>query len=189
MKIATVLFAFTILIRCASAGDFPVGNPAAHTVLSHTRLLLLREAVSYLHTPYASPPNVPRSFDCSGFVSHIYGKFGHSLPRTSRAYTNVGTVVAWQDALPGDILIFTRTKGSATVSHVAILYQRNASGSLAGSWIIHSASRNTGRSLIYGNPTTRTGVVITELGLRADGIPANEYFYQRFKHTVRVLRD
>ena len=40
-----------------------------------------------------------------------------------------------------------------------------------------------------GNPETRTGVVITQLGLRGDGVVGNEYFYQRFMYCTRVLKE
>jgi hypothetical protein len=39
-----------------------------------------------------------------------------------------------------------------------------------------------------GNPDTKTGIVITQLGLRGDGRVENEYFLQRFMFCVRVLK-
>jgi cell wall-associated NlpC family hydrolase len=100
----------------------------------------------------------------------------------------VGARIAWKDAQPGDILVFARVKGSNAVDHVAILWQKSASGELAGSQVIHAASINTGTSMIRGNPDTKTGITITQLGLRGDGIIENEYFYQRFMYCTRVLK-
>jgi cell wall-associated NlpC family hydrolase len=164
-------------------------TPAASGQVPAIRMRLTSEAEIYIGTPYASPPNPPRNFDCSSFVSHVYAKFGHLLPRVSSAYGNVGTRIDWKDAQPGDILVFSRVKGSSAVDHVAMLWKKSDSGDLAGSQIIHSASINTGASMLRGNPNSRTGVVITQLGLRGDGRIENEYFYQRYMFSTRVLKE
>jgi cell wall-associated NlpC family hydrolase len=195
----------TVLAGCATvkSGEFPAyvhvpvaagntpaanpHNPPAANQLSAERLLLTREAATYLRAPYASPSNTPRTFDCSSYVSYVYAQFGYTIPLGTASFNNVGTRIDWKDALPGDILVFAREKGSSTIDHVAILWEKSAGGGLAGSRIIHAASVNTGRSLQRGNPDTGTGVVITELGLRGDGIVENEYFYQRFMFCTRVL--
>jgi hypothetical protein len=152
-------------------------------------LMVTREAASYIWTPYASPPNVPTTFDCSSFISHIYAKFGYALPRTTSGIGGSGRRIEWEEAVPGDILIFARARGSSVIDHAAILWRKSDSGALVGSWIIHAASVNTGHSMHRGNPNTRTGIVITELGRRGDGIPENEYFYQRFMYCIRVMSE
>jgi cell wall-associated NlpC family hydrolase len=111
------------------------------------------------------------------------------LPRSSSAYSTVGTRIDWKDAKQGDILAFGRVKGSTAIDHVALLWKKSDTGELAGSWIIHAASINTGASMLHGNPNTKTGVVITELGLRGDGITEREYFFQRFSFCARVLEN
>jgi cell wall-associated NlpC family hydrolase len=182
------VFAIAFLSACTSA---KAAGPAVpdNRDLSTARLLLTREAATYIRTPYASPPNAPRTFDCSSFISHVYAQFGYTLPRTTSAYSNVGTKIDWKDARPGDILVFSSIKGSAALDHVAMLWEKSASGELLGSLIIHAASVNTSASLQRGNPESRTGVVITQLGLRGDGVAENEYFYQRFMYCTRVLAD
>ena len=147
---------------------------------------IIKKAETYIGTPYHSPPHVPRSFDCSSFVSHVYSQFGYTLPKTTSAYSNVGRKIDWKDAVPGDILVFANVKGSQKVDHVGILHTKSANGELAGSLIIHAASINTGTSMKRGNPDTKTGIVITQLGLRGDGIIDNEYFYQRFMYCTSV---
>jgi len=180
-----LLYIFISFTGCATAS----GHNHNSDPLSPARLLLTREAATFMRTPYASPPNVPYSFDCSSFVSHVYGQFGHTLPTTSAAYANVGTRIEWKDTQPGDILVFARERGSEAINHVAILWKKCRSGRVSGSWIIHAASINTGKSMQRGHPDTRTGVVITQLGLRADGIAENEYFYRRYMYSLRVLEE
>lgn len=64
---------------------------------------IIAEAAKYVGTPYVSGGSSPSGFDCSGFTSYIYGKFGISLPRSSGAYYNVGTRV--DSPQPGDIIV------------------------------------------------------------------------------------
>lgn len=64
---------------------------------------VIAEASKYVGVPYVSGGSSPSGFDCSGFVSYVYGKLGVSLPRTSGAYYNVGTRVS--SPQPGDIIV------------------------------------------------------------------------------------
>ncbi|NYI59585.1 cell wall-associated NlpC family hydrolase [Cellulomonas soli] len=65
---------------------------------------VLEIAARYVGTPYVSGGTTPDGFDCSGFVSYVYGQLGISLPHSSSAYLSVGTIVSAADALPGDII-------------------------------------------------------------------------------------
>lgn len=64
---------------------------------------IIAEASKYVGAPYVSGGSSPSGFDCSGFVSYVYGKFGVSLPRTSGSYYNIGTRVS--SPQPGDIIV------------------------------------------------------------------------------------
>ena len=64
---------------------------------------VIAEAAKYVGTPYVGGGTTPNGFDCSGFISYVYGKLGVSLPRSSGAYYNVGTRVS--SPQPGDIIV------------------------------------------------------------------------------------
>ncbi len=64
---------------------------------------VIAEASKYVGTPYRSGGSTPAGFDCSGFVSYVYGQLGISLPRSSGAYYSVGTRVS--NPQPGDIIV------------------------------------------------------------------------------------
>ena len=64
---------------------------------------VIAEAAKYVGTPYARGGSTPAAFDCSGFVSYVYGKLGIDLPHSSGAYYNVGTRVS--SPQPGDIIV------------------------------------------------------------------------------------
>ncbi|WP_349408680.1 LysM peptidoglycan-binding domain-containing protein [Pseudalkalibacillus sp. SCS-8] len=79
------------------------------------------EAKKYLGTPYRYGAAVGNtaSFDCSSFTSFIFGQYGVSLPRTSRAQAKVGRKVRSSDLQPGD-LVFFDTDFDGRINHVAI---------------------------------------------------------------------
>jgi cell wall-associated NlpC family hydrolase len=179
MKKIFAIFAMIFLV-CAV-------TTAQDAELSRQRQGVLRVGESLLDSPYGSPPNVPQSFDCSGFIRYVYDKVaGLSLPSTSGGYVNEGERITLQDARPGDILVFTSQPGGSRVNHVAVLYANSPDGELLGTRLIHAVSIPTQSSTLEGNPDT-TGVKISEMGKRFDGNAGKEYFYARFLEVRRVL--
>ncbi len=67
--------------------------------------------------PYAFGAAGPRSFDCSGLVMYVFGKFGIHLPHHANSQKNYGTRVSVKGARPGD-LVFVMSGSYA--SHVGI---------------------------------------------------------------------
>lgn len=65
---------------------------------------VLEIAARYVGVPYRSGGSSPSGFDCSGFTQYVFGKLGISLPRTTSAQKNAGTIVSRSDAKPGDII-------------------------------------------------------------------------------------
>ncbi len=61
----------------------------------------------------------PYRTDCSGWVQHIYRKFGVNLPRTSRDQARIGTPVSLHYLKKGDLMFFS-TRGDKVITHVGI---------------------------------------------------------------------
>lgn len=80
----------------------PVANSASVSA-AVSGSAVIAEAAKYVGTPYVGGGSSPSGFDCSGFVSYVYGQLGISLPRSSGAYYNVGTRVS--SPQPGDIIV------------------------------------------------------------------------------------
>ena len=77
-------------------------------------------ALSLRGTPYRNGGHDPSGFDCSGFVSYVFGQYGIAVPRTVNEQYHSGHEVDPQQGLqPGDLVFFTTVSPGA--SHVGIL--------------------------------------------------------------------
>jgi cell wall-associated NlpC family hydrolase len=61
----------------------------------------------------------PIKTDCSGWVQHIFGKFGVKLPRTSGEQAKTGTPIKFQQLQIGDLMFFS-TRADKKITHVGI---------------------------------------------------------------------
>jgi len=82
---------------------------------------IVTEAKTLLGDPYVYGAEGPSSFDCSGLVQFVYGKFGIKVPRVSSEQYTAGTPVQFSQLAPGD-LVFSEWPGDdvAHHGHVAI---------------------------------------------------------------------
>lgn len=79
---------------------------------------MLRTASSQLGTPYRSGGCDPNTgFDCSGFTTWVFNRYGLHLPRSSREQYQMGTVVAKNSLRKGDLVFFRSKRG---INHVGI---------------------------------------------------------------------
>ncbi|HVW95428.1 MAG TPA: C40 family peptidase [Mucilaginibacter sp.] len=124
---------------------------------------ILEFAESLIGTRYRPATADPeRGFDCSGFVNYVFKNFDFDVPRSSREFINVGEKVSYEDALPGDIILFTSPTNRHRIGHVGIV----VSNSDEGMKFIHSTSGK------------EYGVTITEMD-------AN--YKRRFVQIIRVI--
>ena len=64
-------------------------------------------AMQFVGNPYVwGGTSLTNGADCSGFVQSVYAHFGISLPRTTWDMENVGVAVSYEQALPGDIVLY-----------------------------------------------------------------------------------
>lgn len=68
-----------------------------------------------------------KGFDCSGYVSYIFRKYGYQLPHSSASMAKVGDKVELKDAAVGDLILFKgRSSKSKTVGHVALIIKADS---------------------------------------------------------------
>ena len=71
--------------------------------------------------------------DCSGFTMRILGKYGVSLPHSSKAQPSYGTKISASDAKPGDLFFYG---SGSSISHVAIY--------IGNGQIVHASNKRDG---------------------------------------------
>ncbi|MNI00642.1 Murein DD-endopeptidase MepS/Murein LD-carboxypeptidase precursor [compost metagenome] len=69
-------------------------------------------------TSYVSGGTSTSGFDCSGFTMYVFSKIGIKLPHQSGSQYKMGTAVAKDELIAGD-LVFFNTSGKG-VSHVGV---------------------------------------------------------------------
>ena len=94
------------------------------------------EALRHLGAPYAWGGTTPAGWDCSGMIVYVYARAaGLALPRTTEQQYAVGSAVALDDLLPGDLVFFADTAGPG-ISHNGI--------ALGDGRFIHAQSEHAG---------------------------------------------
>lgn len=64
-------------------------------------------ACQFIGNPYVwGGTSLTNGADCSGFVQSVFAHFGISLPRTTWDMEHVGTPVSYDEAIPGDIILY-----------------------------------------------------------------------------------
>ncbi len=126
---------------------------------------ILDFAASHLGRPYRSGGKGPSAFDCSGFTSYVFKKFGYSLnPSSSTQYTQ-GEPIDLRMVRPGDLLFFSGRKISTTrVGHVAMVVDVDESTGRIR--FIHAANGG---------------------GIRYDSYPDDPYYSKRFIGARRII--
>lgn len=112
--------------------------PAAPEPLPPQLETVLQRARSLEGAPYQPGGVDPEGFDCSGFVSYVYGEGQIVLPRSSSAMSLVGRSIPREEVRKGDLLFFTGSEiNSAEVGHVALVLENTEERLL----MIHASNR------------------------------------------------
>lgn len=82
---------------------------------------LITYAQSLMGTPYEWGATGLKTFDCSGFVQHVYSQFGVSLGRTTYDQIEEGEYVSRENLQIGDLVFF----GTGSPHHVGIYAGNN----------------------------------------------------------------
>ena len=92
-------------------------------------------ALQFVGNPYVwGGTSLTNGADCSGFVQSVMRNFGISLPRTSRAQSQVGEAINSSEMQPGDLIFYANSRG--TVNHVAMY--------IGNGQVVHASSARTG---------------------------------------------
>lgn len=132
MRRLSVLIAAAGLAGCASSGatpqPFPGVRPEAPSATRAPKMpaapgaggyAVAGTALSLQGRPYRNGGSDPSGFDCSGFVSYVFGQHGYMVPRSVSELFRAGEQVAADAIRPGDLVFFDTTGDGP--SHVGIV--------------------------------------------------------------------
>lgn len=147
------------------------GSPAAEDIRADEQPAavsrvdsLLAEAKCHIGKRYKYGSAGADAFDCSGYTSYVFGKYGYKLDRSSRGQALQGTAVTREELMPGDLVMFAGRKVSKSrVGHVGIVV---------------SVDRQTG-DFTFIHACSR-GVMISDFS-------AERYYVQRYICARRIL--
>ena len=125
---------------------------------------LVDYAKNYLGTRYRHGAKGPNAFDCSGFTSYIFRKFGYQLSPASRMQGTQGERVDLANVEVGDLMFFSGRRGGSTIGHVGMVID---------------VDRKNG-TLKFIHASTSKGVVI-------QNYPDGAYYSRHFLHVQRVI--
>ena len=142
-KITIVLFIIILVAACTkrsyisneviySVNDRPINiinagaEQSAVNVTFTDEQELINSVIAYAHslegTPYKWGGTTPVGFDCSGFVQHVYKKFGVNVPRMPVDMAAMSTKIDKTKIRKGDIVYFRGSNvNSSEIGHVALV--------------------------------------------------------------------
>ncbi|MGE5613125.1 MAG: NlpC/P60 family protein [Bacillota bacterium] len=101
----------------AVTADAPEEEPLKN---ADTRYGIVEYAKTLLGIKYRYGGSTPSGFDCSGFVSYVFKKFGITLDRTSAGMGKGGEPVEKSALKAGDLVFFDTNGGLNSINHVGI---------------------------------------------------------------------
>lgn len=158
-KLISIVFTVVLLASCG----------AKKTSVARKTNRLNYEIVDYgkkyLHKPYRYAGKGPNAFDCSGYTSFVFRKFGYNLNASAAGQEQQTTTVKRKEDLQvGDLVFFEGRSHNGRVGHVGIV---SAKGRGANFKFIHASTTN--------------GVIITS---------SNEPYYRaRYLRGGRVIEN
>lgn len=113
--------------------------------VSDVRASVVSYALQFVGNRYVwGGTSLEKGVDCSGFTMRILGKYGISLPHSSRAQPSYGTKISASVAKPGDLFFYGSGR---SISHVAIY--------IGNGQIVHASNKRDGikvSNAYYRNP-------------------------------------
>jgi cell wall-associated NlpC family hydrolase len=83
---------------------------------------LISFAKKFMGVPYRYAGYSPYGFDCSGFTSYVYARFGKTLSRSAIVQALEGKTIPIAEARKGDLIFFKgRNWRSSAVGHVGLV--------------------------------------------------------------------
>ena len=124
-------------------------------------------AMHFLRVPYVPAGKGPNKFDCSGFTSYIFRRFGYELDATADGQLRNGWMIINNpaDLKRGDLVFYGGRKKTRTIGHVAIVVDND--------WVHNRFT--------FIHATVKLGVTVST--------STESYYAQRYITACRILPD
>jgi len=137
-KIAAILFTTILLASCGAGRNTVSTRKESASSLQNE---LIGYSRKFIGKPYRYAGKGPGSFDCSGFTSFVFRKFGYKLNSSSGGQERQFPAIRRREDLQkGDLVFFEGRRGDGIVGHVGIVTETRRDGTFR---FIH-ASTNFG---------------------------------------------
>lgn len=157
---ATLFISLALLLTSCGAKKSTVSHTAKseqHDVVEYS--------MNYLNKPYRYAGKGPHSFDCSGYTSFVFKKFGYNLNSSSAGQARQSKAINNKKELEiGDLVFFEGRRRNGRVGHVGIVSEIDKNGRFK---FIHASTSN--------------GVIITS--------SEEPYYRSRYLRGGRILND
>lgn len=153
---------------------------------------IIDEATKYLGRPYKYGSSGPSSFDCSGFTSYVYRKFGVELQRSSTGQGRDGVAVKRaKDLEKGDLVLFGGRRSSSSIGHVGIVTDVDyESGTFS---FIHAATHGGVRTDVSTEPYYKKRyisgrrIITAEMTHQIDSLRMDSLAHEMLKRQLEEL--
>ncbi len=143
-KKLALLILVTVTLASCGAGRSSVSNKASTNLQDE----VIQYGRKYIGKPYRYASRGPNSFDCSGYTSFVFKKFGFNLsPSSSGQDEQVPTIRRKEELKKGDLVFFEGRSRNGRVGHVGIVTDVKRNGEFD---FIHAS---TSRGVIVSKST------------------------------------
>ncbi len=135
-RLALSLFVTAFLVSCGTRKAVVTSAPKA----VNTSQAILDYGMEYLGKPYRYAGKGPDAFDCSGFTSFVFKKFGYKLGASSSEQDRqVPSVEKKEELRIGDLVFFEGRAHNGKVGHVGIVKEISSNGEFR---FLHASTGN-----------------------------------------------
>jgi lipoprotein Spr len=134
LKVVSLAIIILILASCG-AGRTTVSSSKTSTTLQDD---IIQYGRQYLGKPYRYAGKGPNGFDCSGYTSFVFRKFGYRLdPSSAGQDRQIPSIAKREDLRKGDLVFFEGNRKNGSVGHVGIVTEAFSNGQFK---FIHSST-------------------------------------------------
>ncbi|WP_298651881.1 NlpC/P60 family protein [uncultured Proteiniphilum sp.] len=161
LKAVSLAIISLILASCGAGRTTVSGNKTSATLQDD----IIQYGRQYLGKPYRYTGKGPNSFDCSGYTSFVFRKFGYRLdPSSAGQDRQIPTIARREELRRGDLVFFEGNRKNGRVGHVGIVTEAFSNGQFK---FIHASTTSgviisSSREPYYASRYLRGGRVLEE---------------------------